>query len=96
MAFLHELRHAFTGETDPKEDMVNLYIGSNVNVNHLKTRPVVDRINVYRQEFGMPIRIQYHARKDGKIPFCNAGFLNKGSRAIRKNTIWLEINSSIR
>lgn len=96
MVFLHELRHAVTGESDPQEDMVSYYIGANVNTAHLVTGPVVDRVNVYRQELDMPVRIQYFARKDGSIPFCPADKLGQSSKAIHSSTVWLKLNSSAR
>ena len=94
MVFLHELRHAVTGESDPQEGLVNYYIGQTVNAQNLVTGSFVDRVNRYRQELGMPIRIQYFARKDGYVPFCPADKLRQGPSAIRKNTVWLKINSN--
>ena len=89
LVFLHELRHAVTGEHDPDRS------GYDYNVfgdpNSLKTGSIVDRVNEYRRELGMPIRIQY-VSKDGKVPFLDVKY-NVTPQNIRRHVIWKKDNS---
>ena len=87
MVFLHELRHAVTGESDPKDDGINYYVGKLVNTRHMVTGSVVDRVNQYRRELNMPIRLQYFSL-DGMVPFCHDKYLSQGANIIRENTKW--------
>ncbi len=90
MIFLHELRHAVTGEDDPVENGCDY---NSFNDPHsLKTGPIVDRVNQYRRELGMPIRIQYVARNDGKVPFLDIKY-DITRKNIRNHVIWKKLNS---
>ena len=90
MIFLHELRHAVTGEGDPGESGCDY--NSFGDPHSLKTGPVVDRVNQYRRELGMPIRIQYVARNDGKVPFLDIKY-DITRKNIRNHVIWRNLNS---
>ena len=85
MIFLHELRHAITGDNDPTK--------SACDYNYLRyphsliTGPVVDRVNEYRKERGMPVRIQYVSREDRLVPFLDIKY--KITREnIQNHVIW--------
>ena len=72
MIFLHELRHAVTGERDPVEGGITATYNKTGHFvsESRQTGSVVDRVNVYRQELGMAIRMNYFGRsRDGKVPF---------------------------
>jgi len=85
MIFLHELLHAVTGEHDPGTSACDYdYKG---NPCSLKTGPIVDRVNEYRRELGMPIRIQYVRRGDGMVPFLDAKY-DITKRNIQRHVIW--------
>ena len=90
MVFLHELRHAVTGEHDPGTSACDYNVKGDPN--SLKTGPVVDRVNEYRRELGMPIRIQYVARHDGVVPFLDVKY-NITRENIRKHVIWKNLKS---
>ena len=98
MVFLHELRHAVTGEKDVPEDEVSAIYDSKGNVipNCFKTGPVVDRVNIYREELDMPIRLQYVSRKkDGRVPFCNLKKYGGSPANILRHTYYLKLNSKL-
>ena len=56
------------------------------------TDPPQRRVNQYRRELGMPIRIQYVARNDGKVPFLDIKY-DITRKNIRNHVIWKKLNS---
>ena len=90
MVFLHELRHAVTGEHDPGKSACDY--NALGDPHSLKTGPVVDRVNEYRRELGMPIRIQYVSRHDGVVPFLDVKY-DITRENIRKHVIWKNLKS---
>ena len=90
MVFLHELRHAVTGEHDPGKSACDY--NALGDPHSLKTGPVVDRVNEYRRELGMPIRIQYVSRHDGVVPFLDVKY-DITCENIRKHVIWKNLKS---
>lgn len=90
MVFLHELRHAVTGEHDPGKSACDY--NALGDPHSLKTGPVVDRVNEYRRELGMPIRIQYVSRHDGVAPFLDVKY-DITRENIRKHVIWKNLKS---
>lgn len=91
MIFLHELLHAVTGEHDPGKSACDY--DHKGNPCSLKTGPIVDRVNEYRRELGMPIRIKYVKRRDGMVPFLDAKY-DITKRNIQRNVIWKKNKSS--
>ena len=91
MIFLHELRHAVTGEQDPAPSACDYNrLG---DPHSLKTGPVVDRVNEYRRELGLPIRIQYVSQNDGSVPFLDVKY-DVTRKNIRNHVVWKKPNSS--
>ena len=87
MIFMHECLHALKGWKDPEYNGVNSYIGNMVNSNNLQTGPVVDRVNEYRKELNMAIRITYFGRKsDNKVPFLAPEYYQGvGEKELKQN-----------
>ena len=91
MIFLHELRHAVTGEKDPIQSACDY--NRMGYPNNLETGSVVDRVNEYRKELGMPIRIKYVARQDGCVPFLDVNKYNPTPANIKEHVIWKKIKT---
>ena len=98
MIFMHEIRHAVTGEKDPVEGGITAtYSKTGLFVPETRqTGSVVDRVNVYRQELGMAIRMNYFGRPtDGKVPFMcmPQDGSQPNSQYIQKNVFYLQLSA---
>jgi len=89
MAFFHEFNHGYFGIDDPAKSEYTVYGPPDMNnpatiIHQGNVGEVEMRVNIYRSQLGLPIRISYNGTRDEKgnsiMPFKN----NKG------NILWLK------
>ncbi len=81
MVFLHEFQHAYFGLSDNVDRLKEIYSCKDPYYYKKGYRgDVVDKVNIYRKELGLPTREAYK-----KSPFTNKIPFSDG-----KNTLWLD------
>jgi len=89
MIFMHELGHAFFGDKDPKPNGLPRY-DLNGNISDTRLGEAVIRVNKYRKELNLPIRVSYIPNLEGYIPFLETIQRKNGKTRTREIYLWME------